>query len=130
MVDSSTTLDILIGLNVAIYAAVILGWFRARTYSLPKVESIQEALQLLERRLKRAFPDLPDGFTWREVVSRLRGLNLHFEELDWDRIESLFQRYEEYRFGGNEQAIHNMDVRLVLKLAVRLPKGEKFAPRS
>jgi len=45
--------------------------------------------------------------------------------LDWWEIESTFKKYEDFRYGGIEYK--NANPKVVLKLALSLPKGEKFA---
>jgi hypothetical protein len=90
------TIGVLV-LNVAVYlslAAAVLQWSRQR---MPKPSDARGAFRLLEVGLKRAFPDLPQGFTLREGLSRARlaGLNL-----SWDDIDRTVADYEAYRFGG------------------------------
>ena len=51
----------------------------------------------LEASLKRRFPDLPPGFTWREGLACARRLDLR---LDWAEIDAAADRYEAFRYGG------------------------------
>jgi hypothetical protein len=75
---------------------------------------------VLERSLMRAFPDLPVGYTWGEVMAKVKSLHL---ELDWFEIENTFRKYQDFRYGGI--AYKNANVDAILRLAAGLPKGEK-----
>jgi hypothetical protein len=84
-------------LNAAVYlslAAAVVQWNRQRT---PRPTDARGAFRLLEVGLKRAFPDLPQGFTLREGLSRARHAGL---DLSWDEIDRTVADYEAYRFGG------------------------------
>lgn len=90
-------LDYEILLNAAAYAALaagILTWRRQRV--LPKPGSPEEAFAMLERALRHAFPDLKEGLTWREQLSRAKSLDA---ELGWGSIEKDLDAYETYRYG-------------------------------
>jgi hypothetical protein len=119
--------DLLIGVNIAIYVAAGVGVIWERKHRIPDVHTLDQALAILEKSLRRTFPDLPEGFTWQEVVTRLKAKHL---KANWDEIENIMRRYEEYRFGGKEMALHGVSPRSVVKLAYRLPKGERFVTRS
>jgi hypothetical protein len=92
-------LDYEILLNVIAYialAAGLLTWRRQRI--LPKPSNTEEAFGMLEKSLRHAFPDLRDGFTWREELSRAKRLK---PDLGWDSIEKDVSAYEMYRYGQN-----------------------------
>lgn len=117
-------LYILIGANAAIYLLAIIGIVRARLTRIPRVKDIEEAFKVLERALKASFPDLPKGFTWREVVTRLKSSGM---EMDWWDIENTLRKYEAYKYGGIMYT--DVNVQSVLRLAVSLPRGETYAAR-
>lgn len=90
-------LDYEILLNVLVYGALaggILAW-RAQQ-SLPKPRSLEEAFEMLEHALRHVFPDMKDGFTWREELSRARSLR---PDLGWSSIEQDLNAYETYKYG-------------------------------
>lgn len=97
---------------------------RIRRFSRPEVSNTVEAFQLLELALKKRFPELPEGFTWGDAMSRLNQLNL---DIDWNRLEIALDDYESYRYGGSQP--RQTDPREVLRLASLLGKGAKFVSR-
>jgi hypothetical protein len=119
-IDDSTLLHLLIAANGAIYFGLAAGIIRSRKYRIPSNPTVEDAFRVLERSLGRAFPDLPSGYTWGEVMDRLKTLHL---ELDWWEIENTFRKYQEFRYGGI--AYKNANVDAILRLAMSLPKGDK-----
>jgi hypothetical protein len=107
---------------VAVYVVLVFGILRNRRGSLPNNPTVEDAFRYLELSLNRAFPDLPPGFTWKEVINKLKSLNL---ELDWFEIESTFKKYEDFRYGGIQYK--NANVEAILRLASNLPRGEEIA---
>jgi hypothetical protein len=84
-------------LNVAVYGALGAGVFAwLRQPRLPNPRSSEEAFAMLEKSLRHAFPDLKDGFTWREALSRLKDLK---PDLGWESIDVDRKAYEEYKYG-------------------------------
>ena len=123
--SDSIFLYLLIGSNIAVYAILAVGLLKARSDRIPKNPSVEEAFKLLEVSLYKAFPDLPPGFTWNEVINRIKSLNL---ELDWFEVENTFKKYEDYRYGGIQY--RNANVYVILQLAAKLRRGEKFASNA
>lgn len=113
-------LYLLLGSNILVYILLVAGIARARRGRLPKNPTVEDAFRILELSLYRAFPDLPPGFTWNEVMEKVRSLNL---DLDWFEIENTFQKYVNFRYGGIKYRNANVDA--ILRLAARLPRGEK-----
>ncbi len=105
---------------------VFLAVIRARRARRTRVKDISEAFAILEKSLHNAFPDLPEGFTWKEVVSRLKSLGI--TKLDWWEIENTLKKYEAFRYGGIEYS--NINVQSILRLANSLPRGVSYAARS
>jgi len=122
MTSDSLILYTLLGTNVLVYIMLALGIARSRRGRLPKNPTVEDAFRVLELSLYRAFPDLPAGFTWNEVMEKIRALNL---DLDWFEIENTFQKYVDYRYGGIKY--RNANVEAILRLAAKLPRGEKSA---
>ena len=123
--SEESLLLLVMGANVLVYVLVVVGAIKERSRKLPSDPTIEEAFRILESSLKMSFPDLPEGYTWKEVMNRLRTLNL---ETDWYEIENTFRKYEDYRYGGIEYK--NANAKAVLKLAMSLPRGERFARAS
>jgi hypothetical protein len=114
-----------LGLILVVYALFIGGLVRARRHRVPKEPTVEQAFQILESALKKAFPDLPEGYTWREIVRRLKPYHL---DLDWWEIENTFRKYEDYRYGGIEYK--NANAKAIIELAMSLPEGEKYADKT
>jgi len=123
LLSDQNTLYIVVIANGLIYLLLLVGIVRVRSRRIPKNLTVEQAFKILESSLKNSFPDLPEGYTWREVMFRLRALNPERE--DWFEIENTFRKYEDYRYGGMEY--RNVNAQAVLKLALSLPRGEKFA---
>ena len=123
--DELTIVIILVVANIATYLLLMAGIVRARRSAFPPASNAEEAFAILERSLKATFPDLPEGFTWNEVVARLRTMKL---EMNWADIEVDLRQYEAYRYGGIRYT--NINTRSVLRLASSLPRGERYASRS
>jgi hypothetical protein len=91
--------EVLIAVNVAVYTSIAAGVIqgrRRRTTMRPS--GTDAAFNQLESALVKRFPDLPEGFTMREGLSRVRSLE---PDLRWDRIEESLEGYEAYRYGGD-----------------------------
>jgi hypothetical protein len=101
-----------------VYLALVAGFLRSRKDRIPSNPTVEDAFRVLERSLNRAFPDLPVGYTWGEVMAKVKSLHL---ELDWFEIENTFRKYQDFRYGGI--AYKNANVDAILRLAASLPKG-------
>ena len=108
------------GLNIAVYAMLVIGIMRNRKTTLPKNPTVEDAFRFLEIALDSAFPNLPAGFTWNEIISKLKFLSL---DLDWYEIEMTVKKYEDYRYGGIQYK--NANVEAILRLAYSLRRGEE-----
>jgi hypothetical protein len=91
-------LDYVLALNAIAYTSAGAGALQLRKQRQTKPVDSLAAFQLFEVSLRRAFPDLKEGFTWREAVSRTRGLTT---DLDWVKIGGDLDLYEAYRYGGD-----------------------------
>lgn len=91
-------LDSLIFLNVAAYGSLVAALAVWRRRRVPKPADARAAFRLLETALKRAFPDLPDGFTWREGMDMAKKKGL---DVSWEEIDETLRSYEAYRYGGS-----------------------------
>jgi hypothetical protein len=89
-------LDYEIALNTFAYASLAIGLIQWRRQALPLPADSVTAFGLLETNLRRAFPDINEGFTWREAISRARNLKA---DIEWDKIEQDLKVYEAYRYG-------------------------------
>ena len=111
----------MIAANIGVYVFAIAGIIRARLRSVTRVNTIQQAFAILEKALKSSYPDLPKGYTWNEVVTRLKSSNLRDQGLEWWDIEKTLREYEAFRYGGVAYS-GNARISSVLKLAMSLPK--------
>jgi hypothetical protein len=114
-----------VGSNVAVYAAAAGGLIRAVKRRHLRITNIEEAFAILEKSLEASYPELPEGFTWSEVVTRLKSSSIN---LDWSDVERTLRQYEAYRYGGI--AYRDVSVAAVLELAMKLPKGDLFVTGS
>jgi len=84
--------------NAAAYASIAAGVIQGRRRRRTTGPADEDAaFSQLESALIRRFPDLPEGFTMREGLSRVRSLE---PGLGWDGIERSLESYEAYRYGG------------------------------
>jgi hypothetical protein len=95
MLDSLADIEVLLVLNFAIYGSAVGGYLRARQPALRPIDPAI-AFGLLEKSLKNAFPDLPEGFTWREALDRLGKAGL---VMDWPEMSAALRQYEGWRYG-------------------------------
>lgn len=95
MADES--LLILVAVDVAVFVALGAGLVARRRISVPRIEDPIRAFALLEESVKTSFPELGEGFTWREAVSRAIKARI---EADWSEIVSELEKYEAYKYGG------------------------------
>jgi len=89
-------LEILIALNAAAYGALAAGIVVLRRLHGPDPTDSRAAFGLLEKALRKAIPDLKDGFTWREGVGQAKRKGL---DLNWQELDRSLQDYEAYRYG-------------------------------
>jgi len=109
--------DVLIALNAVVYGSALGGLLRARQLAF-RPKDTAKSFSLLERSLKKAFPDLPEGFTWREALERLEGTDL---KVDWQEVTRALIQYEGWRYG---EMIKPSDVDPeVVRLAKELSRG-------
>ncbi|MGI0079554.1 MAG: hypothetical protein ACRECH_08015 [Nitrososphaerales archaeon] len=110
----------LVAFNVALYVALIVGYVARRQQRILHITNLREAFNFLEKRLKRAFPDLREGFTWNEAITKVRPL---YSKADWVELDGVLRKYQAYRYAGEDPG----DVRIdsIVKLAMALPRGAK-----
>ena len=90
---------LLIPVNVVVYASIAVGVIQGRRRrATVRPAGADSTFIQLESALNKRFPDLPEGFTIREGLSRARSLE---PDLGWDRIEKSLEGYEAYRYGGD-----------------------------
>jgi hypothetical protein len=91
---------LLILVNVAVYASIGVGVIHGRRrQKIIRPAGADTAFNQLESALNKRFPDLPQGFTMREGLSRAKSLE---PDLSWDRIQRSLEGYEAYRYGGDQ----------------------------
>ncbi len=124
--DDQTVVLSLVFVNIVVYAIFFVGLKKNWKHPILQSTTIREAFQVLERSVRKAFPDLPQGFTWGEAISKAKSLEL--KKMDWLEFERELRKYEAHRYGGEE--VSRFSVREILKLAALLPKGGRFGTRS
>ncbi len=87
----------LVVLNVAAYGSLAAGLMQTRRQRSSRGVDVSGAFPLLALTLRKAVPELPAGFTWRQGISAAKGLELN---LRWDEIDKAVGEYEAYRYGG------------------------------
>lgn len=88
--------ELLLAFNVVVYATLGFGLVRLRRKGRETPGSVEAAFRQIEAALERRFPDLPEGYTMREGLSRARTLDL---DVRWDSIEAALDEYEGHRYG-------------------------------
>jgi len=111
--------------NIVVYLLAVAGVVRAMLRKTVHVGSVEDAFAVLEKALRASYPDLPEGFTWNEVLTRLKSSK---QDLSWREIDQTLRKYEAYRYGG--VACPDINVSAVLRLAQSLPKGERYVTGS
>jgi hypothetical protein len=122
LLSEQSLLYLLAGCNIILYALLVVGMIRTRSARVPPNPTMEYALGMLERSLRNTFPDMPEGYTWREVINRLKASR---KDLNWNEIEEALTAYEESRYGSikNEKA----NAWPIIRLTLSLPRGERFA---
>ena len=83
-------------MNAFVYTAAAVGYVRLRRSKI-SVSDPAQLFVVLESVLRKAFPDLSAGFTWREAFRRLQTIGM---KADWDQISTGLEQYEGWRYGG------------------------------
>lgn len=107
MVSSVILTAGLLAANVVIYSLVALSVRRGRRPA--RATNLTEAFQVLDRALRRRFPDLPLGLTWEEALDRVHA------ESDDGNLRAALELYEASRFGG--VPLGHADYKEVLRFA-------------
>jgi len=89
-------IELLLFANVLVYSSIIVGLVQWRRRPVSGPVDLNAMFRQLEPALERRFPDLPEGYTIREGLSRARSLGL---DLRWEKIENALEGYEAYRYG-------------------------------
>ena len=109
-------IDLLLALNAAVYLSLVAGLIARRRPPTPASEDIRSAFVLLDGALRKAFPDLPEGFTWREGMTKAKKKGL---QLDWKELDKTLRSYEAYRYGGADEPKSSQSELLRLVRALR-----------
>ncbi len=89
---------------------------------LPANISLEEAFNTLDLSLKQSYPDLPQGYTWKETLIRIKTNYRNQRNIDWSDVENTLKRYEAFRYGGVR--FENEDSRPILRLARMIKRRE------
>lgn len=113
----------LLALNIVLYGLLLFGYIRSRLVPIPALKSANEAFAFLEKSFKLTFPDIPDGFTWPELISRAKDTALD-SPVNWQKVQAALSEYEAYRYGQKSEPASS-DSNEILKLGVLLRKHGK-----
>lgn len=111
--------------NGVVYAFIAVALLIRRKSKPLEGVTLEESFRILETELGKAYPDLGNGYTWQEIVQRLRTSNSGISETEWSEIENVLKKYEAFRYGGVNYG--DVDPHSVVMLARRLPRGEIVA---
>ena len=95
LLDELLNFNSLLSIDVAIYAALLAGYLRMRQVAF-RPPNPEKAFSLLERSLQKAFPELPEGFTWREAMRQVEALKI---DVDLTEVGKALRQYEAWRYG-------------------------------
>ena len=121
--ESQPILQILLISDILLIITFVGGYVRFRRNWASRVGSLPEAFLLLESTLWRRYPELPDGLTLREALSRIEELGI---EVDWQEMYSLLKQYESYKYGDIK--LNNSPLAEIIKL-IAIIKGDERFPR-
>jgi hypothetical protein len=113
LLDELLSFNSLVSIDVAIYAAALAAYVRMRQVAF-RPPNPEKAFSLLEKSLQKAFPELPQGFTWREAMKKVEATNL---DVDLTEVSKALIQYEAWRYG------ESMKPEEVNGEVVRLAKG-------
>src|SRR5579872_3021102 len=117
LASTDLTFYALVGINVVLYGMMVVGFLRGRVFArMPKVRSAGEAFAFLEGSFKARFPEVRDGFTWSEAISKAKKTNSS-SIVDWKKVEAAVNEYEAYRYGQRNEP-SNVETEEILKLGV------------
>ena len=71
-----------------------------KSKEFPKDVTLDQAFKILEGALKQSYPELQEGYTWREVMFRLKSTNQYIGKIDWTDIKNILKKYEAITYGG------------------------------
>lgn len=94
--------------------------FLRKEPDVPAHISLHEAFNALDLSIKQSYPDLPQGYTWKEILIRIKTDYQHQQKTDWTDVEDTLKRYESFRYGGVQ--FENEDSRPILRLARMLKR--------
>jgi hypothetical protein len=113
----------LIAVNVILYGLMLLGYVRGRKGAGSPGTSPTEAFAFLESSFKSRFPNVREGFTWSEVISKAKSDNPSMD-VNWRRIETAVDAYEAYRYGQTNKL--DFDAEEIVKLGNLLHKKKSW----
>ncbi len=123
LLDEVLSFNFLVSIDVAIYAAALAGYVRMRQLAF-RPPNPERAFSLLEKSLEKAFPDLPEGFTWREAMKRVEDIK---PDVNMTEVSKALRQYEAWRYGESvkPEEINPEVVRLAKALAGRRERWQK-----
>lgn len=120
MLEGLLNFDALATIDVVLAGLFLAGIIRLRILSRISSDPTKAFAQL-EQSIGKAYPELPIGYTFREVLERVK----HEEvKLDWPRLYGALEGYERSRYGGEKGG--QDDNREVLRLARTLNRRKKW----
>jgi hypothetical protein len=123
LLDEILNFNSLLSIDVAIYVAALAGYVRMRQVAF-RPPNPEKAFSLLEKALQKAFPDLPEGFTWREAMKKVETISL---DVDLVEVGRALRQYEAWRYGESvkPEEINAQVVRLARLLSQKGGRWQK-----
>ena len=87
--------------NFGVYALLAFRLMKAAGKGRTHPGSAGEAFAQLGAEVRRTFPGISPGFTWREAIAESRKTGL---AMDWPRLELEVDDYEGQRYGGKPES--------------------------
>lgn len=88
----------------------------------PANVSLEEAFHTLELSIKQSYPNLLDGYTWKEALIKINADHPYQRKIKWAEVEDTLKKYEAFRYGGI--TFQKSDSRPILRLSRLLRRRE------
>lgn len=96
-----------------------------RDLDVPGNISLEQAFETLNLSIQQSYPNLPEGYTWKEVLVRIETEYRKQKKIEWDDVRDTLKKYEAFRYGGIR--FEKDDSRPILRLARMLRRRQWIA---
>jgi hypothetical protein len=114
---------VLLSANLIAYATAVIALLRRNRRS-PNNSTLEQAYGILDDALAKSFPDMKEGYTWKEAIIKLKSAKPRITQIDWTDLENTTRRYESFRYGGVDYG--DADASTVLRLAQTLQRRKNI----